>query len=252
MAMPSAAESHAVEVIRAESGRYRHPLLMIHGTWTGGWIWAGLAGYLAHRGWDAWVPTLSGADAAERRRALVRIVRDLAAPPVLVTHDTGFATALDVADLIAAPAIVAVTPLARAVTARGPIAVVASWAARFGMGAFSAPAQVLAELPANAITRLTPDSAAFHRAALAAMLRPVPITRPAVVVATKGDRLTVPAAAEDLARRSGCAFDLLESAGHFPMLETGFERLGDHVHRWIVRTLGEPLLELFDDENQAE
>jgi pimeloyl-ACP methyl ester carboxylesterase len=249
MAMTSAPESHAVEVIRAESGRFRHPLLMIHGAWTGGWIWTGLAGYLAHRGWDCWVPTASRATRDARRSALLEIARDLPAPPVLVTHDAGCATALDVAEALAVPAVVAIAPLCRDVVSTG----IAAWIASVATSSVPPPqGDALSGLTKDAADRLVPESRSFYRSALAAAQRPTPTTQPRLVVATTDDRLTPPQLAEDFARRSESTFDLYESAGHFPMLETGFERLGDRVHRWIVRTLGERLLAFVDDENQLK
>jgi pimeloyl-ACP methyl ester carboxylesterase len=247
--MTSAPESHAVELIRAESGRFHHPLLLVHGAWTGGWIWTDLAGYLAHRGWDAWIPTVAGASTDERRAALVEIARRLPAAPILVTHDAGFATALDVVELVAAPAVAAIAPLCRDVAGGG----IASWVASLSTSSVPPPRDdVLTGVPTDAVDRLVPESRSFYRSALAVARRPPSTSAPNLIVATTGDRLTPAALAEDLARRCGSAFDLHESAGHFPMLEPGFEGLGDRIHRWLVRTLGERLLAFVDDDDQRE
>ncbi len=77
-----------VDVVRAESSRFRHPLLMLHGLWTGAWIWRDFAAYLAHRGWDAFAPSfltdVVARDASERLRMLEEIARTLPAPPIVV------------------------------------------------------------------------------------------------------------------------------------------------------------------------
>lgn len=251
--MNSSAEALAVEVIRAESGRFRHPLLMLHGAWTGGWIWAGLAAYLAHRGWDAWLPTTSGASPETRCAALVELARDLPAAPILVAHDAGLATAIDVAAVLSAPAIVSIAPLVSDGHRGGIVGDVTSWIARLVSDRMPPPGgDVLAGLTAEAADRLAEDSRSFYDAGIAAVRRPHPTTRPVLFVAGPNDRLARADAVEDLARRWGASFDLHESAGHFPMLEPGFERLGDGVHRWLVRALGEHLLVMLDDDDQGD
>jgi pimeloyl-ACP methyl ester carboxylesterase len=253
MAMRSPPEEPAVEVVRAESARFRHPLLMIHGLWTGGWIWRGLAGYLAHRGWDAWLPSSCGADLESRRAGLVELALDFGAPPVLVSHDAGFATAIEVADTLAAPAVVMIAPLVHG-GLDSVLSGFAWWAARLGARTVPPPRGRAAEtyltgsVEHDAAGRLVPDSGSFYRAAFTAADGSVRITRPGIVVASANDPVTSAAAAEQLATRTGLHFDLHESAGHFPMLERGFERLGDRLHRWLVHTLGEELLVMLDDE----
>lgn len=107
--MPILPAGLAVDVVRAESARFRHPLLLLHGLWTGSWIWSGFAAYLAHRGWESWAPSFAGV--ADRRRQLMEVCRALPAPPVILAHDAGAVTAVKLAAEVAAPAIVAITPL---------------------------------------------------------------------------------------------------------------------------------------------
>jgi hypothetical protein len=58
--------------------------------------------------------------------------------------------------------------------------------------------------------------------------------------------------AERTAERLGWSFDVHESAGHFPMLAPGCERLADRVHRWIVKAVGADLLAWLDDDDVPE
>jgi hypothetical protein len=54
-------------------------LLLLHGFWTGSWIWQPLVTYLAHRGWESWAPSITGVEMEHRSPALGAIVRALVA-----------------------------------------------------------------------------------------------------------------------------------------------------------------------------
>ncbi len=258
--MSSAAQECAVDVVRAESARFRHPLLMIHGLWTGGWIWKGFAGYLAHRGWDSWLPSVCGATLEQRAESLWQLARTLPAPPIIMAHDAGFATAVELAARVGAPTVVAIAPLLSRRDG-GTLAIfsgIGFWPARFGARDAAPPrgdaARVLLRgLDPNAAARLAPDSGSFFRAALAGGVTGLdPRDRPGLVIASHGDPMTPVEAAQRFAVERQWAFDLHGSTGHFPMMETGFESLADRLHRWLVRALGEDLLVLLDDEEGGE
>lgn len=258
--MTSTTQECAVEVVRAESARFRHPLLMIHGLWTGGWVWHGFAGYLGHRGWDSWLPSMSGTSPERRHDCLLELARELPAPPILVTHDAGYATAIALAEKTGARAIVVIAPLLsrRDGGALALLGGLSFWPARLGAHRVSPPrgAAALVLLRGageHVIDRLVPDSGEVFRAVLSgAGGAQDPARRPGLLICGAGDPVTPSAAGERFAITHGWAFDLHGSAGHFPMLEAGFESLADRVHRWLVRALGEDLLVLLDDEDDAE
>ncbi len=255
----------AVDVVRAESSRFRHPLLMIHGLWTGGWIWRRFAAYLGHRGWESWLPSFLEEeplpDANDRRRALIELCGTLPAPPVLVAHDVGVAIAAALAAEIAVPAIVAIAPVWPLVDDAGALGVFAQrqfWGARLVARRVAPPTgsavpALLGGLEHEALRRLRADSGPFFRA-LAGGRLPIPaeLSQPGLVICASGDVVASEARSRRLAARCGWSVDVHETAGHFPMLAAGSEALADGMHRWLVRAIGGDLLAWLDDENSEE
>jgi len=253
-----------VDVVRAESSRFRHPLLMLHGLWTGGWIWSRFAAYLAHRGWDAWLPSwledASLLDVDRRRHALIELCRTLPAPPILVGHDAGVAMALSIASEVAAPAIVAIAPVLPRIdrnAALGVFALPQFWPARLAARALAPPRgraarSLIAGLDDEAVARLRPDSGAYFRALLAGRFTLADPSQPGLVIASSDDRIISREQARHLADRWHWSFDVHETPGHFPMWTSGSEALADRVHRWLVHAIGADLLAWLEDENGVE
>jgi hypothetical protein len=260
--MSSTSAGIPVEVVRAESPRFRHSLLLVHGFWTGAWIWRGFASYLAHRGWDAYVPSFlangPGIDLAARLEFLDRFCATLPAAPVVVAHEAGVVPATMLARAIGAPALVLFAPLVLPPDG-GALGVLAHpsfwWARAFGR-VLGPPRGRLAEAWKRELGedfgQLRSDSAPFFRSVLSSPAGIVREGPPGFVSCSTADPLTPATAVERLAARSGWTFDVHESAGHFPMRTPGWERIADRVHRWAVRVMGADLLEFLDDEDDAE
>lgn len=254
--MRSESSGIPVDVVRAEASRFRHPLLLLHGLWTGGWVWRDFSAYLAHRGWDAWIPSfLEGRDVPDleaRRQTLIAMCRELPAPPVVVTHDAGLAVAELLAAEVTLPAIVAVTPFvpSRSVVWSRP----RWWRAPFGARLLAPPAAggdpLISGLSGAEVQRLRVDSAAFLRSP---GLRSHAGDRPAipgVVVAAEADLAVSLADCRRLATQRSWDLEVEGGVGgHFPMLGGTAIRLADRVHRWLVRALGADLLAWIDDED---
>jgi pimeloyl-ACP methyl ester carboxylesterase len=258
MAMTTVPGSVAVDVVRAESARFRHPLLLVHGLWSGGWIWSGFASYLAHRGWESWVLSCLRGSGHERARQLDEVAGSLPASPILIAHDAGVVTATQVAAHVGTPALVAIAPLVPGAEGGGTGAFSHRqfWAARLFARVVAPPRDAAARewlrgLADEDVQRLQPDSAPFLRALLSGAERiPDDLTVPTLLVCGAGDPVTSADACERLATRRGWAFERHTMPGHFPMLAPGWERLADRVHRWLVTSLGEDLL-LYRDEGDA-
>lgn len=248
-----------VDVVRAEASRFRHPLLLVHGLWTGGWIWRDLASYLAHRGWDAWIPSFLSAsaapDLASRRRALLEVCRELSTPPVVIAHDAGIV----VADALAADA----TPAA--VVAIAPISFDGSralrhprfWGARLGARRVTPPRKGAAAAMVSGVSEadlpsLRTDSGAYFRA-LARRDPPVGAAGgPGLVVISGRDPAVSLGYCERVATGRGWDVERHDASGHFPMLGGSAVPLADRVHRWLVRSIGADLLAWADDEEDEE
>lgn len=242
-----------VDVVRAEPARFRHPLLLLHGLWTGNWIWRDFAAHLANRGWESWAPSLLRAGYApsqdERVLELGGVCRSMPAPPVIVAHGAAMTTAQMLARGIQAPAIIALAPWVPTVGGRLGLLLDSTFrgAALFATSiAPPNPPHALLDGIEPHVADLRPDSAAFVRAACGAM-ECAAGGPPGLVLVGRKDPAITTAAAERVAARNGWSCDVHETAGHFPMLGRESARLADRVHRWIVRTTGQEMLLL--DEN---
>lgn len=248
----------AIDVVRAEASRFRHPLLLVHGLWTGGWIWRDAAPYLAHRGWDAWIPTIradgrgSAMDLAARRKAVEHFCRDLPASPIVVTHDAGVVVADAIASDLGAPAVVSIAPVMGKPSAlTGP----RFWATRLGSSRVGAPVgrsagALLAGLTQAERALLCSDSGSFFRS-VASADTPLAVVPHGLVVAALDDPAASRASCERIAHARGWDVSIADAAGHFPMLGAGATGLVDRIHRWIVRTLGGDVIAWLDDEREG-
>lgn len=249
----------SVDVVRADVSRFRHPLLLLHGLWTGGWIWRDFSAYLAHRGWDAWAPSfLEGEevpDLERRRRTLIAVCRELPAPPVVVTHDAGIAVADLLATEVALPAIVAVAPFVPrpSIVWHRP----RWWGARFGARPLAPPGTggdpLIRGLRESEVHRLRADSPSLLRESKSGAPGGDRPAIPGMVVAVDADLAAPLADCRRLATRR--RWDLAVQAdggGHFPMLGGTTIRLADRVHRWLVRALGADLLAWVENEDGGD
>jgi pimeloyl-ACP methyl ester carboxylesterase len=240
-----------VDMARAESSRFRHPLLLLHGLWAGSWVWRGFMGYLAHRGWDSWAPSFLEAEAdpsVGRVETLLALCRTLPSAPVIVGHDAGARLTVRLAADVGAPAMVAITPLLtrRDAPRPGLLAWPRFWRARlFGTG-LRPPGGRARALYCDHPDMLRADSASlFRELASGSLGRPA---ASALIVGSSGDAITSASDLERLAHERGWAFLRHASGGHFPMVEPGWERLADDLHRWLVQAIGEQLLAFVDEE----
>lgn len=246
-----------VDVVRAEPARFRHPLLLVHGLWTGNWIWREFAGHLANRGWESWLPSLLRAGFAptfdERLDELRDLCGSMSAPPVIVAHDAALALCISLARAVGAPAIVALAPWVRPSGGRlaGLLEAHSRAAMLFasGLPPPQPPHRSLAGVEDRA-PELLADSGAYFRSLFTPLPSPVGAF-PGLVVAGSHDPAAPVNAVQRCAAALGCAFDLHESTGHFPMMHLGSERLADRVHRWIVRSTGHAML-LWDEDGDGE
>jgi hypothetical protein len=235
-------------------------LLLLHGLWTGAWIWQGLGGYLAHRGWESWAPSLLEGDRPwSDHEAMVDAVRAVAvaqpAPPIIVAHDLGIVAAVALAHTLEIPAVVAIAPVLppSAGGGRSLLRRPQFWRTRLGAAVAPPPGGGLARALVGAgvdPTRLRADAGAVVRALAADRLSvPTLASTPGLVVGGPDDPWSPSTATRALAERQGWEHRLEPGCGHLPMLEPGWERRADDLHRWIVRTLGADLLAFVEEED---
>jgi pimeloyl-ACP methyl ester carboxylesterase len=243
------------EVIDPESAKFTAPLLLLHGLWSSPAIWRPFTGYLAHRGWLSVAPHLQLAAGKRPGRtayeeAVRALIAALPAPPVIIGHDFGAVIGLRVAGV--AVAVVALAPLVLPPLAPVPPALrkVGSWFTRVT----KADRPLRAPRGAWQTSYPPPGNPSREPAGLIRALVEGPVDIPpgtegvpALVMAGETDRVTAPAAARALAAHIGAQIHLEVGVGHALPVEPGWEQRVSTVHRWIVHTVGKPLLALFDE-----
>jgi pimeloyl-ACP methyl ester carboxylesterase len=235
--------------VHAESARYAVSLLFLPELWAPARVWLPVATFLGHRGWESELIDLRGGrDLAARVESVVTHARRLPRPPILIGHGAGAMVATQAARIGPAAAAVLVAPLVAGSASVGPLtrrwdAIVASLMGRpipppRGTGArrvFGEVPEGLEDEPARAVfdvVRGRPGAA-------------TPLGVPALVVSGPDDPLLPRDVATRLATALGAEHAEIAGAAHWPILAPAWQRTADVVHRWLVRRLGEPLLELY-------
>jgi hypothetical protein len=122
-------------------------------------------------------------------------------------------------------------------------------------------APLCGELPAaeaaTLLAGLRPESPAVLRDVVRGRFRPQALPGVAsLVVAGERDPLLPPVAAALFARTVGADHETIPGGGHWLLGGPTWLRVVDVLHRWIVRRLGEPLLEFYPeamaDRDEAE
>lgn len=89
-----------VEYVLGPEGSSRHPLLFVHGAWSGSWIFLNYLSYLASGGWNSYAMNLrghyrsapldlSGVTLSDYANDVIRIARQMSAAPILIGFGTG-------------------------------------------------------------------------------------------------------------------------------------------------------------------
>ena len=257
----------AVDPIAAASPKFAAPMVLVHGLWCSAAVWRLFMGYLAHRGWTCHAINLRGRGTADARTQVgqlgfadylhdvQQVVLACDAPPVVVGHDLGglLALACDPRTLRAAVALAPLVPHAFGGTANP---VLSSWRTRMAacrLRPLPPPrgargAQYFARgVPGGAV----PDSARAARELCdSTFTLPSSGERPTVLVTGDCDPFCPPRDVERLAQRVGAQCHTAVRAGHAMPWEAGWEHRVAETHRWLIQTLGEPLLLMRGDEEE--
>jgi pimeloyl-ACP methyl ester carboxylesterase len=259
-----------VLVTRAESERFAAPLLLLHGLWSGAWVWGRMASYLAHRGWESWAmdrldgPEATGWAAAGLVGRCEDVARSMPAPPVLVAHDAGAAVALRIAAAVGSPAVTLINPVLPGKTARR-LAFGDLWRTLTALRGRPLPPPRGSVAGADLVdcrddatrafvrTRLVPEPGRVVYGLLKGRLgnddlRDLP---PTLVIGGNRDATLPMTTIGSVARDLGGDSAILDG-GHWLPVEVNWQSTANCVHRWVVRTLGEPFLIMREWEEDGE
>ena len=256
-------EMLAAEIQRAEGGRYAASLVLVPGLWAGPAAWRPCAGFLAHRGWESHLLDLRTVPEGQARRAatVAEYASALGVPSVLIAHGAGAGTAIAAARRGCAQGLVLVSPLIPGSRGARELTLGLRSALPLLLGRPIPPPQgyqddlLLGALPEPVRTGirkgLAPEPASIvwevARGGTEEPGGPIP-----TLVASGGrDPLLRVSEAEALSAALGAELAVLPDAGAWPINGPGWQALVGRVHRWIVRRLGEPLLELYPEAMAA-
>jgi pimeloyl-ACP methyl ester carboxylesterase len=192
----------------------------------------------------------------------VTTVLAMNARPIVVAHDAGAALALRMARAVQAPAAVLIAPVLPGYAARrrlvGGIRRAAACVLGRPLDLPAGPAGATLFEGTDALVREVVRARAVSEDGtfLYSLLRePVPQPEiaghlPVLVLCGNDDPVVPPAAAKAVASDLGGVLVALPG-GHWLPVEAGWRETVGQVHRWIVRTLGDPLL-LFREETDEE
>jgi len=260
-----------VEVSTPERNKFTAPLLLLHGLWSGSWIWQEVAGVLSQRGWECWALDLRGRSGSRPVEAIGRIqleeyvedviaaAQQLWAPPIMWGHDLGALLALLAATQIKPRALICLAPLLPQSWAENghppvPLVRLAAVPALLWGRPLPPPRLVMARdflfqtlspsLQARLYTRLQPDSGAVARTLTRSQVSfPLAgISCPVLVVSGGADHMSPQGTAHWLASVLHAEHRNYPGQGHWLFAGEHWTKLIGDLHRWLIVTLGEPLL----------
>ena len=250
--------------------KFKPPLVLIHGLWTGSWCWREWATHFSNLGWDCLAINFRGRAGESNHEVLKNLtfaqcVKDLKAasrafsfPPIFLAHCLGGLTALKVLEGEKLSALILLSSLPPA-----QIKMVTPQASRllrlkyrpliflgrpFGLEEADFRRSWLASLSeshqSNTIEGMVPDSSRLISEYFKRRIEidPMRIDCPILVVGGGDDRVVPAASSLEMAQWLGADFKEYPSHGHWMMEEGEGERIVREIHRWLVQKLGEEIL----------
>jgi pimeloyl-ACP methyl ester carboxylesterase len=252
-----------------EQKKFKSPLILVHGVWSGAWCWQSWATHFCNLGWDCTavdlrrrdtenfmgnLPRLSFSDCV---RDLQEVIRSFPNLPVLVAMNLGALMALKASEASALAALILVSP-----SPPGNLTLPRSrpqrllWLKYRLLLFLRRPIRIdekdfrfyfLAPLPENLQIPLTrqhvPESSALVREFLAPRIgfESRLLRCPLLVLGGSRDELTPATNSSRMARSLGGEFKEYPGQGHW-LIEHDGENIVRDIHRWIIQKLGEKIL----------
>ena len=266
------------DVSLPERNKFTSPLLLLPGLWSGSWMWSEVATALSVRGWECWALDVRGRPDSQTVSAVGKIrledyvadavaaIQALWAPPIVWGADLGALLALLAAGYSTPRALVCSTPVlpwSWTPEERPPLPLLGLStlpALLLGRPLSPPPPRIarqflfpgLSETLQSALqTRLIPDSGSLVRTltreSVSAPTRAP--TCPGLVLQAGNDKLSSKAACRWLARHLRAQEHVYPDHGHWLYNGPIGAKLAADVHRWLIQTLGQPLLIPPEDED---
>jgi len=249
--------------------KFKSPLVLVHGVWSGAWCWQSWATHFCNLGWDSIAIDLRRRSAqnpmgnlhslsfSDCVKDLGEVIRSFSTPPVLLAMNLGALMALKVCEQTKPSALILVSP-----SPPGNLAAARSrpqrllWLKYRLLILLHRPIQIdekdlrayfLTPLPENlqsALARQTvPESSVLVREFLQprAHLEPGSLSYPTLALGGSDDHITPAATTNRMAAWLGGEFKEYPGQGHWLIAHDG-ENIVRDIHRWIIQKLGEKIL----------
>ena len=250
--------------------KFKSPLILLHGVWSGAWCWQSWATHFCNLGWESLAIDLRRRSAqspmgnlhnlsfSDCVKDLAKVIRCFSTPPVLLGMNLGALMALKISEQTELSALILVSP-----SPPGNLAVSRSrpqrllWLKYRLLILLRRPLRIddrdfrnyfLAPLPEilqTVLSRQTaPESSALVREFLAprVSLEPRPLTTcPMLTLSGSNDQITPAATGKRMADWLHGEFKEYPGQGHW-LIERDGENIVRDIHRWLIQKLGEKIL----------
>jgi pimeloyl-ACP methyl ester carboxylesterase len=258
------------DVSPPEKAKFKSPLVLIHGLWSGSWCWRQWTTHFSNLGWECWAINFRGRfeerslEVLERLsfqeclEDLKRVIRAASSPPVLLAHSLGGLIAQKAAEQEEVSALILLSglPPGEIKTAK-PRALRLLGLKYWPLVHLRRPFRLeekdfrrswIASTPEgqqpDILGRMVPESAHLIAEFLHCRVAvdPQAIRCPILVIVGGDDRVISVAAVREMAKRLRADLREYPGHGHWMMEEDEGERVVREIHRWMVQRLGEEIL----------
>jgi len=252
-----------------EQAKFKSPLVLVHGVWSGAWCWQSWANHFCNLGWESIaldlrhrfaqnpIGNLDNLSFSDCVRDLAQVIRSFSTPPVLVAMNLGALMALKASEQTQPSALILVSP-----SPPGNLAAARSrpqrllWLKYRLLILLHRPLRIddkdfrayfLSPLPENLQTALSrqtaPDSSALVREFLAprVSLETRPLSCPILALSGSDDEIMPAVTTKRMSEWLGGDFREYPGQGHW-LIEHNGENIVRDIHRWIIQKLGEKIL----------
>ena len=252
-----------------EQAKFRSPLLLVHGVWSGAWCWLRWATHFSNLGWESIAIDLRHRSAqnpmgnldnlsfSDCVRDLVQVIRSFSTPPVLLAMNLGALMALKASEQTNLSALILVSPLPpgnlaaarsrpqRLLWLKYRLLILLRRPLRIDAKDFRAYFLVpLSENLQSTLFRQTaPESSALVREFLVpgVSLETRQLSCPMLTLSGSDDKIMPTETTRRMAEWLGGDFREYPGQGHW-LIEHDGENIVRDIHRWIIQKLGEKIL----------
>lgn len=253
-----------------EKPKFKSPMILVHGLWSGSWSWRSWATHFSNLGWECWAVNFRGRFEEGRHQILKqlnfqgcvedlkKIIRSAAFAPLLVAHDLGGLVAQKAAEEEKLSVLVLLSSLpsgdirmalprslrllrlkyAPLIFLRRPFLFVERdfhrlWLASIPEGQHP-----------DILRRMVPESSYLVREFFDRRVKvnPERIHCPVLVVGGDEDKVISLVSLREMAQWLGGDIKEYPNHGHWMLGEDNGEEIVRNIHRWVVQKLGEKIL----------